>query len=135
MWNNGSLLYTPKKSHLVYKFLCIISIEIFLRYILLVFVLYNGYWRVLKHREMVSEGLVDPAKLPTTERAAYYHGQRVHLQVITWKMRDDSLNLQPANWGWRIEENCLVPVPTDKDVAPSNLLKIVRCKCKTSTKN
>ena len=72
------------------------------------------YIRYLKHRQMVSEGLVDPAKLPPTERAAYYHDQRVHLQVITWKMLDDSLNLQPTDWGWRMEENCLIPIPTGK---------------------
>lgn len=30
---------------------------------------------------MLCKGILDPAKLPPTERAAYYHGLRVHLQV------------------------------------------------------
>ena len=30
---------------------------------------------------MVCEGVLEPAKIPPTERAAYYHGLHVHLQV------------------------------------------------------
>ena len=37
----------------------------------------------------------------------------------------------PENWGWRIDEEGFVPVATDLPVAPENLLKVVRCSCKT----
>ena len=43
---------------------------------------------------MVSEGVIDPAKLPPTQSAAIQHGKRVRLQVMTWKMLDDSCNLE-----------------------------------------
>ena len=84
---------------------------------------------------MLSDGIIEPEKLPPSERAAYYHGLRVHLQIIEWKMLDDMHKLDPTAWGWKFDGVCLVPIPTDKDAAPSNILKVIRCKCKSSTKN
>lgn len=45
-----------------------------------------NHLRYAKFLEMVSIGkVIDPQKLPPTERAAYFHSLRVHLQVILWK--------------------------------------------------
>ena len=38
-----------------------------------------------------------------TDRAPYYHGLRVHLQIVIWKMLGDSdleLNLDDWEWCW-----------------------------------
>lgn len=52
--------------------------------------------------DMVAKGVVQPEKMPPTERAAFFHGLRVHLQVITWKLLNDinTLQIDPREWGW-----------------------------------
>ena len=77
---------------------------------------------------------VKPQVLPPTERAAYYHSLRVHLQVIQWKSLLGT-SLEPADWGWKLRDGYYEPIMTDMKVAPDNILKFIRCKCKTSTKS
>ena len=88
-----------------------------------------------KYQQMVFEGIIEPKKLPPTEHAAWFHGLRVHLQIIKWKMLDEELNLDPRKWGWKLENYILSPTPTDKEVAPPNSLQVIRCKCQPFTKN
>ena len=77
---------------------------------------------------------LQPEKLPLTSRAIYYHALRVNLQVCQWKyLKNDCLNAD--EWGWKHENGMLVPVKTDQQPAPEWILKFVRCKCKTSSKN
>ena len=92
--------------------------------------------RYAKYMEMVSTSktTIDPQKLPPTERAAYFHSLRVHLQVILW-FKLTNKNLDPLQWGWKLADTILTPVLTDLDAAPESLLKFVRCKCKLSTRN
>ena len=93
--------------------------------------------RYVKFMEMVSSGNItalDPQKLPPTERAAYYHSLRVHLQVIIWKKLTGN-DLDPKQWGWKLDGTVLIPIMTDFNAAPESLLKFVRCKCKLSSKN
>jgi len=69
---------------------------------------------------------LDPQKLPPTERAAYYHGVRVHLQIILWKTLANSCDdLDPQQWSWRLDRDVLSPIMTDLDAAPDNLLKFI----------
>ena len=35
--------------------------------------------------------------------------------------------MDPKNWEWRIENSIMMPVKTDRAVAPDNLLKIIKC--------
>ena len=59
-----------------------------------------------------------------TDRAPYYHGLRVHLQIVMWKMLGDSdTELKLDDWGWCWGGNQLLPIMTDMDVAHENLLK------------
>lgn len=50
-------------------------------------------------------------------------------------MLDKSLNLQPIEWGWKRtlmqNESLLVPLTTTKSIAPVNVIKVIRCKCKS----
>ena len=93
------------------------------------------YFRYRKYLGMCCKGILEPEKMPPTERAAYYHALRVHLQIITWKLLDDEFQLQPEEWGWKRDGNNLTPITTDMDVAPESLLKVIRCKCKSSSRN
>ena len=77
---------------------------------------------------------IRPEELPPTEQATYYHSLRVHLQVSQWS----TLNLKhlnPCDWGWKMSRNGLVPIKTDLEVAPEFLLKVIRCNCKTASRN
>ena len=76
---------------------------------------------------------VEPSELPPTERAVYYHALRVHLQVAQWA----SLNLHclnPLDWGWKLENDALVPIKTDLEPAPECLLNFIRCNCQQAQK-
>ena len=76
---------------------------------------------------------INPANLPPTTRAAFFHGLHVHLQVEQWEHLE--LNcLTPTEWGWQFQGDSLVPVKTDLEPAPESLLKFIRCSCKTTTK-
>ena len=92
--------------------------------------------RYAKYMMMVSTSKtsIDPQKLPPTERAAYFHSLRVHLQVILW-LKLTNNDLDPMEWGWKLADTILTPVQTDLDAAPESLLKFVRCKCKLSARN
>ena len=85
---------------------------------------------------MCCKGKVEPERMPPTERAAYFHGRHVHLQIVNWKLLDDDegVQLNPENWGWKIEDSILNPVKSDKAVAPQTLLKIIWCNCKSTSK-
>ena len=72
--------------------------------------------------------------MPPTERAAFFHGLRVHLQIVSWKMLDEGVQLNPEGWGWVIEDAKMTPIKSDKVVAPEMLLKIIRCNCKSTSK-
>ena len=85
--------------------------------------------------DMICKGLIESEKMPPTKRSAYFHGLRVHLQVIKWTVLDEELNLPPEKWAWKIENDSFNPITTDKAVAPDDLLKIIRCKCKSKSKN
>lgn len=82
---------------------------------------------------MCCKGKVEPERMPPTEQAAYFHGLRVHLQVIHWKLLEDG-QLKPEEWRWKIEDSRLNPIMSDKAVAPDMLLKVIRCNCKSTSK-
>ena len=65
--------------------------------------------RYVKFLEMVSSSkAIDPQKLPPTERAAFYHSLRVHLQVTLWKkLTHEDLKLEPEQWGWKLDGTTL----------------------------
>ena len=70
---------------------------------------------------------VQLSSLPPTEDAAKLHIKRVYLQIQQWK--HNSL-MSPEQWGWRIE-NYLKPVTMTEPAAPTNVLNIIFCSCKT----
>ncbi len=49
--------------------------------------------------DMMSNGKVlEPERLPPTERAAFFHHLRVHYQVVVWTQLSDD-KLDPMEWG------------------------------------
>lgn len=72
---------------------------------------------------------VKPQTLPPTSEAAKFHSLRVYFQVQQWKRSED--NLDPMDWGWQKCNDGFVPLQTTRAPAPENLLRIIRCNCKT----
>lgn len=50
-----------------------------------------------------------------------------------WRILQEA-SLDPENWGWTIRNGEYFPVYSKEPVAPEELLKFVRCKCKLETK-
>lgn len=88
----------------------------------------------LRHRRFCdkiskSTSPVEPQTLPPTSAAAKYHSLRVYYQVMEWE--GASRNMNPTDWGWRIVEGRCMPKQTDQPAAPSEVLDVICCSCKT----
>jgi hypothetical protein len=82
-----------------------------------------------------SSGRPLPERLPPTENAAFFHSLRVHLQVLQWSMLSSDV-LDPSSWGWKRSESGLYePIAMEQEPAPAELLKVIRCSCKTDSRN
>ena len=78
--------------------------------------------------------ILEHETVPPTERAMYFYSLSVHLQVCQWKYLNPK-SLKPEEWGWTFVGMVLKPIRTDMQQAPESVLKFVRCKCKTTSKN
>ena len=65
--------------------------------------------------------------LPLTAAAAKFHSYRSYLAV----QQLVGNNLCPTDWGWQYRDGSLVPLTTDRPVAPKHVLRIVSCGYKT----
>eukprot|EP00794_Sanderia_malayensis_P008462 gene8462-9369_t len=92
--------------------------------------------RKTKYEQMVmsDRSNVDPSLLPPSPRAAFYHGLRVYHQVKVWRELKNS-DYMPLDWGWQLKEQSFVPIMTDEEAGPQDLLQIIRCGCKGSCDN
>ena len=60
---------------------------------------------------------INPSLLPSSSRAAYYHGLRVYLQIKVWKALSDT-DLEPIQWGWKLRNYSFVPIMADQEPGP-----------------
>jgi len=74
-----------------------------------------------------------PERLPATERAAAFHVMRAHLQIVQWKSLM-SVCLDPEDWGWSLKGGQFMPIQTDLKPAPEELLSVITCRCKITTR-
>ena len=84
----------------------------------------------LRHITAVSPKYVPPERMPPTKSACCYHSLRVHLQVSTWK--ELKIVLDPTNYGFQMDGTTMKPVISDKEAAPPELLKDLRCSCRSN---
>ena len=73
--------------------------------------------------------VVQAKDLPPTSASARYHSLRVFYQVQEWATLG-GFDLEAEEWGWQSCDGSLLPIMTDKDLAPEYLLNIIRCSCK-----
>ena len=69
----------------------------------------------------------DLATLPPTSAAARQHSFRVYHQVQQWR----GVALNPTDWGWRLKDGRLTPLPTLREPAPESLLHLITCNCRS----
>ena len=84
---------------------------------------------ILSKKVVFSKSFVNPERLPPTESSTKFHCFRVYFQTMTWMGTDNDLD--PLKWGWRLENNQLIPIMSDMNAAPETLLKMVHCNCAT----
>ena len=90
---------------------------------------YNSYMK------MTASGKpLQPERMPPTERAAHFHSLRVHTQIVEWQNLGNT-QCDPLKWGWQLENDKLVPVMTDSEAGPSEILNLIRCKCKMTSRS
>jgi len=56
------------------------------------------------------------------------------LQTKQWKANENDV-ANPDEWGWKVINNTLTPMMTNESPGLSELMKVIRCKCKTTTRN
>ena len=86
---------------------------------------------------MCCKDKIEPEKIAPTERAAIFHGLRVHFQIINWKLLRDTkeeFQIKAEDWGWKVRDSRMYPIKTDQAIAPESLLKVIRCNCKSKSK-
>ena len=73
-------------------------------------------------------------KLPPTQDSLSLHGKRAHYQAMVWrKALESRQNLPPPTGnGWEVKDGILQPVLITKDPAPTGLVDLTVCHCKTS---
>ena len=70
---------------------------------------------------------VTPERLPPTTSACKFHSLHTYYQVMEWMGCSDEM--EPCEWGWRVEGGKLVPVMTNKSPAPEVLIQMIHCNC------
>ena len=66
--------------------------------------------------------------LGPTSDVAQHHVLRIYYQIH--ECRGDNA-LDPLKWDWQLTKRGIMPIEITKEVAPPELLKIVKCGCKT----
>ena len=74
-----------------------------------------------------AQACVTPERLPPTSPATRFHSQRVYFQIVVWMGMTNEMN--PTEWGWKQENDQLIPIMTQNNAAPDALLKIIHCSC------
>ena len=92
-----------------------------------------GHLRYVKYMQnaATSQKGAQQSFLPPTSAAANFHTFRAYYQIQEWKSLKSPMTLDPLDWGCEGVKGLLLPVLTDMPAAPEDLLKVVRCNCKT----
>ena len=76
---------------------------------------------------------IQPQLPPPTEEAARQNSYRVYLQISDLKCFDSVLH--PLDWGWYLGDDAeFHPVANLIAPAPDDILKVICCKCKSTSK-
>ena len=75
---------------------------------------------------------LEAEKLPPTKNAFKCHLSHAHFQLLIWSSacyyRVDYVD--PLHYGWQLEDDKLVTIMTDLNIAPLEVVELVACKCR-----
>ena len=80
-----------------------------------------------------AKAFVTSERLPPTSPATSFHSQRVYFQIMVWMGMANEMN--PTEWGWKKGSDELIPIMTDNNAAPDELLKVIHCNCSGGCKS
>ena len=80
-----------------------------------------------------AQAFVTLERLPPTSPATRFHSQRVYFQIMVWMRMANEMN--PTEWGWKQENDQLIPIMTQNNAAPDELLKNIHCNCSGGCKS
>ena len=80
----------------------------------------------------LSKNAIKPEILGPTQDAAELHLFRCYYQIQIWK---EESSIDPLLWGWKKHNGKIMPIEMRDPIAPPELLKVIRCKCKTDCSN
>jgi len=84
-------------------------------------------YNILCRKVARSRTFVTPERLPPTPSTCKFHSLRTYYQVMEWMGCCDEM--MSSEWGWKVEEDKLVPVMTDKSHASDALIQMIHCNC------
>ena len=58
---------------------------------------------------------------------------RVHLQILQWINSTCTTVANPQEWCWKEYEQKYIPIATDIDIGPAEIMKVVCCKCRSDS--
>lgn len=73
-------------------------------------------YNLLNKKIVSAKAFVTPEHLLSTKSSTKYHCQRVYYQIMVWTEMDIDMN--PVDWGWKLEDNWFLPVMTKKSCCP-----------------
>ena len=88
---------------------------------------------IFTKRVATAEAFVTPERLPPTSPATSFHSQRVYFQIMVWMGKASEMS--PIEWGWKLENDQLIPVMTQNNAASDKLLEITHCNCSGGCKS
>ncbi len=86
---------------------------------------YTTYNRSIRHTSLSTAFKLE--SLPPTSSASKQHSYRTYHTLQQWLGND----LSPTEWGWHLQDDCLVITGSENPIAPDRLLKLISCGCKT----
>ncbi|KAE8752846.1 hypothetical protein FOCC_FOCC000584, partial [Frankliniella occidentalis] len=87
---------------------------------------FHLYRRTIARQSVRANFLLE--SLPPTSAAARQHSFRTYHQIQMWLENE----LNPIEWGWKLENNQYIPVTTTNAAAPKELLELISCDCRAS---
>jgi hypothetical protein len=94
-----------------------------------------GRMRFNSYNRLVTSnfGRFQAERLPPSKNATELHALRVHLQTVYW-LTLGKVNLKAEEWGWKIQQEKLIPIQMTVKPGPDFLMSVIRCNCSSKGK-
>ena len=88
---------------------------------------------IFTKRVATAEAFITPENHSPTSPATSFHSQRVYFQIMVWMGKTNEMN--PIEWGWKLDNDQLIPAMTQNNASADGFLKITHNKCSVGCKS